>query len=154
MAWGRRRVGLRSARRGRHHGHDHDHAVEAAPAGVFTDLETDGAFVRDSRTGAMFHRGQSSFREASRRDSLHISVGDDGRVSAHVDRFSPLAARRRARGTRYSVVGVVVHNAGVLADYARLLVSGRFGEHRCVLDCEKVEIVDPDGENPEPHPQP
>ncbi len=111
----------------------------------FEALTASGRFVRDSRVGGMFHRGQLSLREDAPRGSLHVSVGDGGRVSVHVDRYSPLAERRQGRrgaGSRYSVVRVVVHNLGIVANYGRLLARRRFGDHRCELICEEIEVTD------------
>ena len=112
---------------------------------TFDELVASGRFVRDSHLGGMFHRGQVSLREDSPRGSLHVSVKEGNRISVHLDRYSPLAERRARRWgsrSRYSVVRVVTHNVGIVADYLVLFVTRRFGEHRCELECEKVEIVD------------
>lgn len=137
-----------------------DHADDAAqahedpddevtgPTGTPLTLEhlvASGRFVRDSHLGGMFHRGHVSLREDSPRGSLHVSLGEGNRVSVHVDRFSPLVEQgRRKPGSHYSVMRVIVHNVGIVADYARLLASRRSGEQRCELECEMIEVVDTD----------
>ncbi len=134
--------------------HDHGGPPMATPDGsqqdsssrvTFEELTATGRFVRDTHLGGMFHKGQVSLREDSPRGSLHVSLKEGNRISVHLDRYSPLAearARRRPSRSRYSVVRVVVHNVGIVVDYVVLFVTRRFGEHRCELECEKVEIVD------------
>lgn len=104
----------------------------------FGDLLASGRFHRDSRLGGMFHAGKVSLREDSPRRSLHVSLGQGNRVSVHIDRFSPLAKRRAGAPARYSFLRVVVHNVGILVDYAVLFVSRRFGQQRCELECEQI----------------
>lgn len=98
---------------------------------------------RDSRLGGILHPGKISFREASARDSLHVLI-DGNRVSAHVDRFSPL--HRRGEGDcRYSWPRVVAHNIAFLVDDMSRRVRGHRGNHRCNLECEVVWVDDGHG---------
>ena len=113
-------------------GKDHRHAME------FSQLQAMGRFVRDSRVGGMFHAGKVSLREDSPRESLHMSIGQDNRVSVHLDRFSPLARAKPGRRRAYSVGRVLLHNVGIAVDYVVLFFYRRFGEQRCELECELV----------------
>ena len=117
-------------------GRQHSHPMD------FTELQSSGRFVRDSRVGGMFHPGQMPFREDSAKESLHVSVGRDNRVSVHIDRFSPLAKRKPGKRRGYSVRRVILHNVGIVVDYVTLVVHRRFGEQRCELEC--VRICDDD----------
>jgi hypothetical protein len=120
----------------------HSHAMD------FGDLQAIGRFVRDSRLGGMFHAGKVSLREDSDRESLHVSLGKDNRLSIHMDRYSPLAHRKSGERRGYSVRRVIVHNVGIVVDYVTLLIQRRFGEQRCELECERVCMDDdcePDG---------
>ena len=111
---------------------EHIHPME------FADLQSSGRFVRDTRVGGMFHAGQVPLREDCLKDSLHVSIGPDNRVSVHIDRFSPLAERRPGRRRAYSVRLVLLHNGRIIVDYVTLVVHRRFGEQRCELVCERV----------------
>ncbi len=89
---------------------------------LVAELEASGRFRRDSRLGRLFHPGQTSLRELVARDSLHIIVGDDGSVSAHVDHFSPLADDQPEEGCRYSLGRIAAHNVlGMAGDLVRLV---------------------------------
>lgn len=118
-------LGLRSpvvadgepARRGATH-----HFTADDPAALVEELEASGRFRRDTRLGSLFHRGQVSLREVSPANSLHITVGQGNRVSAHVDRYSPLATSQPEHGARYALHRIAAHNiAGVAGDLARLI---------------------------------
>ncbi len=122
-------------------GSEHRHAMD------FADLQSSGRFVRDSRVGGMLHVGKVSLREDSPKGSLHVSVGEDNRVSVHIDRFSPLAARKPGRRRAYSAGRVIVHNVGIVVDYVILRFQRRFGEQRCELECEKICVDVHDDEN-------
>ena len=104
----------------------------------FAESQANGRFIRDSRVGAMFHAGQTPLREDCPRDSLHVSVGQNNRVSVHLDRFSPLARRKPGKRRGYSARRVILHNVGIVADYVILVVHRRFGEQRCELECERI----------------
>ena len=91
------------------------------PAALVRELEANGRFRRDSRLGSVFHPGKVSLREVSPVHSLHITVEGD-RVSAHVDRYSPMALRQPEEGARYSVHRIVAHNiSGIAGELARRL---------------------------------
>ena len=105
-------------------------------------LESDPRFRRDTVLGGIFHLGKISFREVSACDSLHIVI-DGNRVSAHVDRISPLNCKPRG-ARQYSWLGVLAHNlADMTADLARR-IGGRHGQQRCTLDCDVVWVEDED----------
>jgi hypothetical protein len=104
----------------------------------FAELQSSGRFVRDSRVGGMFHPGQMPLREDSPTGSLHVSIGQDNRVSVHIDRFSPLAKRKPGKRRGYSVRRVILHNVGIVVDYVSLVAHRRFGEQRCELECERI----------------
>jgi HAD superfamily hydrolase (TIGR01490 family) len=109
------------ARRGATH-----HFVTEDPAALLHELEKSGRFRRDTRLGSIFHRGKVSLREVSPTHSLHITVGKGNRVSAHVDRYSPLATTQPEQAARYALHRVAAHNvAGIAGDLARLLPGRR-----------------------------
>jgi len=96
------------------------------PEALVRDLEESGQFRRDTRLGAIFHRGQISLREVAPSNSLHISVGEGNRVSAHIDRYSPLSTNQPDTTCRYSLPRVAAHNlAGMAADIIRLIPGRR-----------------------------
>ena len=47
-------------------------------------------FSQDEAQWNLFHSGSTSTRELSETDSLHVSIYTSGRVTAHVDQFSPV----------------------------------------------------------------
>jgi len=96
------------------------------PEALVRELEATGRFRRDSPLGRLFHRGKISLREVSATHSLHITLGDGNRVSAHVDRYSPLAPSQPEDGCRYSLARIAAHNlAGIAGDLRRLATPGR-----------------------------
>lgn len=112
------------------------------PLGLFLALEASDQFRRDTPLGGIFHHGKISFREVCRTDSLHITI-DRNRVTAHVDKISPLDCAPDGT-SKYSVAAVVAHNlAGVRADLWRRL-RGRHGEQRCELECDVVWVDEVD----------
>lgn len=116
------------------------------PLGLIMALEASSRFRRDTPLGAILHQGKASFREVCRSDSLHITV-DGNRVSAHIDRISPLNCGP-GRRSHYSLAAVVAHSvAGVAAELARR-IGGRRGEHRCELECELVWVGDDEAAEP------
>ena len=121
-------------------GSRHSHAID------FGSLQSAGRFVRDSRLGGMFHGGKVSLREDSSKGSLHVSLGQDNRVSVHIDRYSPLGELKPGRRRGYSVRRVILHNVGIVVDYVILAFHRRFGEQRCELECERVCADDHDEE--------
>lgn len=103
------------------------HFTAEDPGALVQELESSGRFRRDTRLGSVFHRGKVSLREVSPAHSLHITVGRGNQVSAHVDRFSPLATGQPERGARYALHRVAVHNiTGVAADLGRLIPGRRW----------------------------
>ncbi|MBW3613825.1 MAG: hypothetical protein KY439_00740, partial [Actinobacteria bacterium] len=104
------------------------------PVAAIAALEADGRFSRDTGLGRIFHARSLSLREISNASSLHISITGN-RISAHVDRFSPLD--RRGQGpARYSLRSIAVHNAAGMAEDLLRVLRGRQGHHRSHLDCE------------------
>jgi len=102
------------------------------PAALLRELEESGRFRRDTRLGAIFHRGKVSLREVSPTHSLHITVGKGNKVSAHVDRYSPLASNQPEELARYALHRVAAHNiAGIAGDLARLIPGGRKRRRAC-----------------------
>lgn len=53
-------------------------------------LTATGRFCMGYGIGASQHPGQTTLREISGSDSLHISVGPGDRFDAHIDKFSPV----------------------------------------------------------------
>jgi HAD superfamily hydrolase (TIGR01490 family) len=106
------------------------HFTTADPAGLLRELEGSGRFRRDTRLGAIFHRGQVSLREVSPTHSLHITIGKGNHVSAHVDRYSPLAAKQPEQLARYALHRVAAHNLAGLAGELNRLIPGRRGRRR------------------------
>lgn len=108
------------------------HFTTDDPAAFLRELEESGRFRRDTRLGAIFHRGKVSMREVSPTHSLHITVGKGNRVSAHVDRYSPLASTQPEQSTQYSLHRVAAHNvAGIAGDLARLVPGRRRRSRPC-----------------------
>ena len=114
-----------------------DRGPEGRPP-LFGDLDG-GRFRRDTRWGAILHRGSLSLREARATDALHVAVKGE-RVTVHVDRFSPLALKPGDHRRRYAPVRVAVHVVSLVGDAVHLF-RGKHPE-RCELACEIVEIDD------------
>jgi hypothetical protein len=70
------------------------HAVAGAgvSGGPFEFGPSGSRFGSDSAVLNLFHKGSDSFREVSASDSLHISLYNQHRVTAHIDKYSPVAA--------------------------------------------------------------
>ena len=117
--------------------HRSDRHEEARPP-LFGGLG-EGRFRKDTRWGALLHRGSVSLREARATDALHVAVKGD-RVTVHVDRFSPLALKPAYRRRRYAPLRVGVHVLSLAGDALRLLRGGH--PERCELECEVVEVDD------------
>jgi HAD superfamily hydrolase (TIGR01490 family) len=101
------------------------HFTTEDPTALLRELEDSGRFRRDTRMGAIFHRGQVSLREVSPTHSLHIMVGKGNKVSAHIDRYSPLAANQPEKRARYSLRRVAAHNVVGMAGGLARLIPGR-----------------------------
>lgn len=107
-----------------HRRHAHRGTTEDPDAFV-RDLEASGRFRRDTRLGSLYHRGEISLREVSPSHSLHITARGN-EISAHVDRFSPLADRQPEHGCRYALHRIAAHNiTGMASDLARLIPRRR-----------------------------
>ncbi len=100
---------------------------------ILLRLDASERFHRDSGIGRLFHPGQLSLRENVPSSSLHVVI-EANRVSAHVDRVSPLGGKTGP--SRYSVRRAVAHNLVGMAEDLVGLLRGRQGDHRCELDCE------------------
>jgi HAD superfamily hydrolase (TIGR01490 family) len=109
------------------------HFTTDDPAALLRELEESGRFRRDTRLGAIFHRGQVSLREVSPTHSLHITVGKGNKVSAHVDRYSPLATNQPEKEVaRYALHRVAAHNvAGIAGGLVRLIPGRRRRRRAC-----------------------
>ena len=118
------------------------------PESLQRRLADSDCFCRDTAVGKLYHRRQASFREISPTDSLHVTVSEDGLVTSHVDRHSPLARRQPGGACRYSILRVATHNVtGMAGDLLRLAVGSRpprdhhQGEQRLTDDVAVVETV-------------
>lgn len=117
-------------------------------AALVRALDANEDFRRDTALGRIFHPGAISFREVAPNDSLHIIVSGT-RVSAHIDDISPLNCDPSG-SHHYRWSRVLAHNAsGVVVDLARRL-TGRYGDHRCNLECDVVEVGDIRGDATSP----
>jgi NRPS condensation-like uncharacterized protein len=106
-------------------GRSADFFVDDATA-FLADLERSGRFCEDTAAGRILHRGKASWREDCKARGLHVAVDPDGRVLAHLDRYSPVAAARRRGYCRYSPSRVVVHTAArVASDLIRFVFGHR-----------------------------
>jgi len=56
-------------------------------------LMATGRFCMARGIGASQHPGQTTLREISGSDSLHVSIGPGNRFDAHIDKFSPVTER-------------------------------------------------------------
>ena len=102
------------------------HFTAEDPGGLISELEDSGRFRRDTRLGALFHRGKVSLREVAPTHSLHITVGKGNHVSAHIDRYSPLSTNQPGQGAKYSLRRIAVHNlTGAAAELARFFPGRR-----------------------------
>lgn len=130
-------------------------ATNDSAAGLCRDLEASGVFCRDQGIGRIFHPGAISYRETVAENALHVVVRGD-RVSAHIDRVSPVEFSQDGTA-RYSVWRVAVHNLAGMAEDALRVLGGSRPMSRCDPACEWVEVDDelirrllqPDGEGDE-----
>ena len=97
------------------------------------ELERSGRFHRDRGIGRIFHPGAVSYRETVPENCLHLVV-EDGRISAHVDRFSPIRFTRDGVA-RYSFWRIAVHNiSGMIKDALAALAGGRRSDRPAPVD--------------------
>ncbi|HEV2667171.1 MAG TPA: hypothetical protein VG324_19780 [Blastocatellia bacterium] len=64
--------------------------MSSAGQALIDALMATGRFCMARGVGASQHPGQTTLREISGSDSLHISVGPGDRFDAHIDKFSPV----------------------------------------------------------------
>lgn len=124
-------------------------------AGLFRDLEARGVLRRDTGIGRIYHPGAVSYRETTAENALHVVVRGD-RVSAHIDRVSPIQLTKGG-AVRYSLWRVAVHNLAGMAEDCLRALGGRRPDNRCEPACEWAQVdgdlidrlLHPDGEEPE-----
>lgn len=113
-------------------------ATAGHAAGLFRDLEANGVLRRDTGLGRIYHPGAVSYRETTAENALHVVVRGD-RVSAHIDRFSPVRFTKDG-ALRYSLWGTVVHNLAGMAEDGLRALGGRRANSRCEPACEWAEV--------------
>ncbi|HVM15517.1 MAG TPA: condensation domain-containing protein, partial [Egibacteraceae bacterium] len=102
------------------------------------ELEASERFHRDNAIGRIFHPGAVSYRQTVAENSVHI-VMDDGRIFAHVDRYSPVRFTRDGVA-RYAFWRITVHNvAGAVTDVLSL-PRGQHSGDRCPTAGESIEV--------------
>lgn len=109
------------------------------PVGLARYLADSDQFHRDTFLGRLLHPGTLSFRERVAEHSIHILI-TGSQVSVHVDRYAPLTIT--PDGSRYSFWRAGAHNLAHMAEDFLRLLTGRRGEHRCVLHCQRVDTGD------------
>lgn len=116
--------------------------------GMLREVDASGRFIKDSNLGRILHpgRGKVSYRQAVRENSLHLVVHGT-RVSAHIDRKSPLAFDEHGtphcslrRTARYSLKRVLTHSLTSLADLALCLIPRHWIGHQRTFYCERTDI--------------
>ncbi|MGH2720127.1 MAG: tetratricopeptide repeat protein, partial [Actinomycetota bacterium] len=75
------------------------------------DLVATGSFCKDTRAGGILHPGTVSVREVARGAGLHLSLGPDNRIFAHVDGHSPVVGTRAGGLCRYERSSTLTHFA-------------------------------------------
>lgn len=134
--------------RDRWRGHEEqDPPVDPDPLGLVGALERTGRFCRDTVLGGLFHRDGLSVRENAPQESLHVTLSGT-RLSAHIDRLSPLADDHASWVARYSVPRAIAHGLAHLAGMIRRIGVGRPGSHRVELDCELMAAATGDDRSP------
>ena len=119
-----------------------DFAVDD-PGAFLHDLQASGHFCSDRPVGRMLHKGTVSLRELRKARGLHVAVGTNGRVRAHLDRYSPFAGNVQGPGCRYSPQRVVAHVASRLsADLFRFLFGHRLDCSPLLLSLSQPELDD------------
>lgn len=113
--------------------------VSTDPVGLARYLAASDQFHRDTFLGRVLHPGTLSFRERVPEHSIHILI-TGSQVAVHVDRYAPLTITQG--GSRYSFWRAGAHNLAHIAEDVLRLLTGRRGEHRCVLHCQRVDTGD------------
>jgi hypothetical protein len=72
-------------------------------------LLSSGRFCKDTLTGGVLHPGQISLREVADGRGLHLVLGRDGRLYAHVDAVAPAVSARPDGQCRYSRTRTSAH---------------------------------------------
>ncbi|MGH2770089.1 MAG: hypothetical protein ACRDJF_06140, partial [Actinomycetota bacterium] len=75
----------------------------------FEDLIRSGGFCQDTRTGGMLHRGVISLREVTSGPALHLTLEPDDRITAHLDKSSPVVSAKAGGHCRYERSVVAAH---------------------------------------------
>lgn len=76
---------------------------------LIAELLATARFCLDTGAGGILHPRQSSLREVSTVDSLHLSVDRQGVVTAHIDGVSPVIGREPGGRCRYGLAQVTAH---------------------------------------------
>lgn len=64
--------------------------ISLAGDALIKGLMATGRFCMGHGTGASQHPGQTTLREISGSDSLHVSIGPGNKFDAHIDKYSPV----------------------------------------------------------------
>jgi hypothetical protein len=111
---------------------------------IVSDLMATGRFCLDTRAGRILHPGMHSIRELSNRESLHLSF-EDGLVTAHLDRISPLVGRDPEKDRcRYSAARIAAHIMGRLGSSMVRGLQGGWIE--LDVECERLREQSSNGE--------
>jgi tetratricopeptide (TPR) repeat protein len=73
------------------------------------DLVASGCFCKDTRAGGLLHPGAASVREVTAGRGLHLSLGPDNRIYAHIDGHSPVVGIRAGGFCRYERSRTLTH---------------------------------------------
>ncbi|HEX2052329.1 MAG TPA: hypothetical protein VHJ78_01205 [Actinomycetota bacterium] len=71
-----------------------DHLPPEEARALIDGLLSTGHFCRDSLVGGILHPGLVSIRELAESSGLHICIGPDGAIYAHIDRIPPVTDAR------------------------------------------------------------
>lgn len=88
------------------------------PHGILDELLATGRFCRDTKVGALLHRGAICLRELPPGKTLHVALYPDRqRLRAHLDRISPLVRHCPETSTcDYSWPRAIAHLVSRLAE--------------------------------------
>ncbi|MDQ3354983.1 MAG: hypothetical protein M3507_11020 [Actinomycetota bacterium] len=111
----------------------------AEPDDLVRRLDASDCFCRDTKAGRLYHPKETSFREITSRDSLHVTVREGNTVTTHIDRHSPLARRQSGGECRYSPLRIAAHNVtGAVGDLLRLTIGRRESPADHLVDDQAV----------------